>query len=347
MGQVVSKIVDAVESVPGVSHAVALVAKVIGEDDVAKEYWDKGNQAASAMLNSIPVVGHVKGAIHYLCDDPEGAQEALLAATRTTVVLVAGAGAFLAAGACGFLAPGAYGCLVAGPIGAFVGGAAAGAAWDAAAFYFTYEETKHGVVKILYTLENDPTNVLAFFEGALEIAADGMTGYTGGKLAERIVKSSEISTKYNYREIRREIVPDDQKLTKTLQDGSVKTIKGTEVYAEAKDLNTGKVYGGSNKNVRSAINDPIPITGNEFLTENKYKPSTCAEPQALDKLYKENPNVDFSQVRVNTIEVKTGGDVYPKPRCVKCQEYDIGTVNTDGKMVNIEKLEKKIREEGC
>jgi hypothetical protein len=314
-----SKIVETVASLPVVSHGVAVVAKIIGKDEMAKEYWDKGNEAASAMLNSMPVVGHVKGAIHYLCGDSEGAEKAFLAATRTTVVL--------ATGACG--------SLVAGSVAAIVGGILAGALWNVTAYYQTNGKSKNGIVKIYYTLKNSPTNVLAYIEGVLEMASDAMSGYTGGKLAERYIRSSEISTKYNYRKIRRKIVSDEQKLTKTLKDGSVKTIKGTEVYAEAKDLKTGKVYGGSNKNVRSAINDPIPRTGNEFLMENEYPPSTCAEPQALNKLYMENQNVDFSQVRVNTIEVKTGGDVYPKPRCGNCQEYDIGTVNTDSEMVTI------------
>jgi hypothetical protein len=232
-------IIKAITSVPEVPEAIGVIGKIIGKDLMAKEYWDLGNLAMSAMLNSSQVVGHVKGPIHKLCGDSKSAKEEILAATRKTVVLVTGAGGFL----------------VAGPVGAFVGGIVAGTAWDVVAYDLTDVETKNGLAKIFFELTNDPNNVLSH---ALELSADGMTGYAGS-----------------------------------------------------------------------------PRTGNESLLDNQQPPSTCAEPQTLNKLYMANPDVDFSQVRVNTIEVRNGGVVYLNSRFTNCQQYDLGTVNTDSGMVTI------------
>jgi hypothetical protein len=299
---------EMMETTPILSHGMALIAKIDGNDAVAKKFWDSGNSATSSMINAIPVVGHAKGVVHNICGDHEGAKDAYLAATRTSTVLGAGAGGFL----------------LAGPVGAVGAGLNAGVAWDAGTLIATNGKKANGVYKIVETIDKDPTDFWGYVDGSLGMINDGMTGYSGGKMAERVARASEIKTKENYREIRREKVADNQRLTK-----NGKPIKGTEVYAEAKDPTSGKVYGGSNKNVRAAINDPLPAGGGEYIKKNKYGGSTCAEPQALHKLMVDEPKVDVRQVRVNTIEVKQGGSVYPKARCVKCQTYKLGKVNTD------------------
>lgn len=62
------------------------------------------------VVNSVPIVGHIKGIVHYTCGDTERGDAAVWSATRTAVVLGAGvAGAF------------------AGPAGAVAAVAAAGA----------------------------------------------------------------------------------------------------------------------------------------------------------------------------------------------------------------------------
>ena len=298
--------------VPIVPHIVALGALIVGKNDMAKEYWDSGNQALSSMVNAVPVIGHVKGVIHHICGDREGAIEAYLAASRTTCVMIAGAGGFM----------------VAGPVGAACAGIAAGAAWDGVAYYATDGKTKRGIIKIVITAYEDPTDGWSLVKGGLEIIGDGMTGYAGGKIAERVVRASEIKTASRYLEKRREIVADNQKLTKTASDGTIKTINRPEVYAEAKDMTNGKLYSGSNKGVRSAMKDPTPPEGNKFLIDNKYKNSTCAEPQALNKFKLDNPTAEMSEVRMNTVEMKNG-NLYPKEACGGCQKYQVGTVNTD------------------
>ena len=63
------------------------------------------------MINTIPVV---KGVVHNLCGDDEGAKEAYLASTRTAAVMAAGAGGFV----------------LGGPLGAATVGLEAGAVWS-------------------------------------------------------------------------------------------------------------------------------------------------------------------------------------------------------------------------
>ena len=46
---------------PVVSQLVAGAALVAGDEEFAKETWDKGVGTVNNMLNSTPVVGHVKG----------------------------------------------------------------------------------------------------------------------------------------------------------------------------------------------------------------------------------------------------------------------------------------------
>lgn len=64
--------------------------------------------------DGIPVVGHIKGGIHYICNDKEGGTRAMKNATRTTFVMGAGVAGFVAGG----------------PVGAFAAGVGGGAAID-------------------------------------------------------------------------------------------------------------------------------------------------------------------------------------------------------------------------
>jgi len=68
---------------------------------------------ADDLVDNVPVVGHIKGAIHYACDDKEGGDKAMKSASRTTGVV---AGAVVGI-------PG-------GPVCMMAGGAAGGAAMD-------------------------------------------------------------------------------------------------------------------------------------------------------------------------------------------------------------------------
>ena len=47
-------------------------------------------------------------------------------------------------------------------------------------------------------------DVWCHVDGAVEILNDGLTGYSAGKVSEGVARASEIRTKKNYQEIRRE-----------------------------------------------------------------------------------------------------------------------------------------------
>jgi hypothetical protein len=81
---------------------------------VQQEYLAAAGRTINGLANGIPVVGHAKGAIHYMCGDKEGGNQAMNAATRSIVV---GGG-------------GIVGFCTAGPAGTALAGAAAGMGYD-------------------------------------------------------------------------------------------------------------------------------------------------------------------------------------------------------------------------
>ena len=68
----------------------------------------------SGVADGLPLVGHIKGGIHYAVGDKEGGEQAMKAASRTTGVIGGGVGGFF----------------VGGPVGAVAGGVSGGVAMD-------------------------------------------------------------------------------------------------------------------------------------------------------------------------------------------------------------------------
>ena len=126
----------------------------------------------SPVVDPMPGVGHAKAVLHLIAGDEEGAKEAFLASTKTTAVMGAGAGGFLAFG----------------PAGACIAGGYAGTIWDMGTFIATDGKRANGLHKIVKTALGDPTNVLGYVQGAAGIAGDVLSGYSGGKFAERMTR---------------------------------------------------------------------------------------------------------------------------------------------------------------
>lgn len=99
---------------PVVSQVRSAVEATRGDLNAARQTQLEFVSLVSNMVNSVPVIGHIKGGIHYACGDKEGGDQAMKSSSRT--VGVAGAGV--------------AGFFVAGPVGAVVGGIAGGAAMD-------------------------------------------------------------------------------------------------------------------------------------------------------------------------------------------------------------------------
>mmetsp|Transcript_54363 Transcript_54363/g.102113 ORF Transcript_54363/g.102113 Transcript_54363/m.102113 type:complete len:411 (-) Transcript_54363:185-1417(-) len=161
--------------------------------------------------DSLPIVGHIKGGIHYACGDEEGGHKAMRASNRTV----------------GVMGGGAIGMLTGGPPGAVIGGIAGGAALDGT---ITVVES---AVKNEYTptgqvaawtkaLENkDPQSLI---EGLVEIAVtpvgDGLAGYAAGKMTMKIKEKLTGNPKRVYRVATEEAVDkmvEDQSLTRAPQ----------------------------------------------------------------------------------------------------------------------------------
>ncbi|CAF1001305.1 unnamed protein product [Adineta steineri] len=332
---------------PIVSHLTAGIAKVCGEDDLAKECWNGANSSLNAlpvvghakglghyvfgdvqggncamksatstsmdMIDGIPVAGHAKGVIHYAVGDKAGGDRAMISATRTATVMGAGAGGFL----------------VAGPAGAVAAGMGVGAEWDLVTAAVTDGKQLNGICKVI----DNPTKIDSYFEAGLKLGGDALTGYAGGKVAERVIKSSEISTADRLRTVRKEKgLPEN----KNVFSGK----KGKEIFSEVKDRSTGKTHFGVNASVRKTYND-LPPKPNHFIEQHSdikppldRDPAVCAEAQAYHKyvIDKSGSNPSTINTRINTVEVRSNGDIYNMPRCDNCMAYKhvVGKCNTDG-----------------
>ena len=68
---------------PVLSQGTSLVQLIAGDPDGALETQKAFGKTVSGVVNGIPVVGHVKGAIHYACGDNEGGHQAMKSSSRT------------------------------------------------------------------------------------------------------------------------------------------------------------------------------------------------------------------------------------------------------------------------
>lgn len=99
---------------PVVSQVKAGYEVYHGHSEDALETQWQFLENTSYLMNSVPIVGHVKGLIHFTWGDYEGSLDAMKLSTRASGVMLGGIG----------------GLAVAGPGGSIGGGLAAGAAMD-------------------------------------------------------------------------------------------------------------------------------------------------------------------------------------------------------------------------
>ena len=91
---------------PIISQGTSAVQAIAGDTDGARKTQEYFASNLSQLVDSVPLVGHIKGGIHYAVGDTEGGHNAMFAASRTTAVLGGG----IAGG------------LLGGPVGAVAGG---------------------------------------------------------------------------------------------------------------------------------------------------------------------------------------------------------------------------------
>ncbi|PAV85736.1 hypothetical protein WR25_14784 isoform B [Diploscapter pachys] len=127
----------------------------------------------SDFADGFPVVGHIKGAIHYIARDKDGGDKAMKSASRTTGVMAGGVGGFF----------------VGGPVGAVAGGIAGGLAMDEITTVVdsvVHKELRpSGYVAAIENVISNP-NAGDIFDTVLMPVFDGMAGYSAGQFAGKI-----------------------------------------------------------------------------------------------------------------------------------------------------------------
>ncbi|CAG5097937.1 Protein of unknown function [Cotesia congregata] len=145
----------------------------------------------SNVVDSIPVVGHVKGIVHYAVGDCEGGNKAMYQATRTSVVLGAGAAGSLA-----------------GPAGAVAAAMYAGAVTDTVAS-ITLEEPQ-GIVKGCKNIADDvkggknPMGSIA--STGFQVAMDGVGGLGMGGVSSATSQLSKKAVETGTKNIAKKVV---------------------------------------------------------------------------------------------------------------------------------------------
>jgi len=177
-------------------------------------------QTVYDVANNVPVVGHVKGAVHYVCGDKEGGDKAMKSASRTTGVVLGGVAG-----------------IAAGPAGMVAGGIAGGAAVDGITTGVESgikgEYTPSGQFEIwtrVAQAENPEELTEGIMDGITTTVTDGLTGYAAGKAIKKGSKTLSASKKKLPRKYGgkgssgSENVPLQQKLPR----GRFNTLGGTE-----------------------------------------------------------------------------------------------------------------------
>jgi hypothetical protein len=90
----------------------SLVEVTLGDAEAARETQRQFGSGVSDFADMIPVVGHVKGGIHYAVGDKENGDNSMKAASRSTGVVAGGVGGFFVGGPVGAVAGGVTGGLL-------------------------------------------------------------------------------------------------------------------------------------------------------------------------------------------------------------------------------------------
>ena len=155
---------------PVVSQMRSLVEVSMGDAEAALETQRQFGQGMSDLADAIPVVGHVKGGIHYAVGDTEGGDRAMKSSSRTV----------------GVMGGGVVGLVVGGPVGAIAGGVAGGAAVDTVTTIVDSnvhgEYRPSGMVGSIEQLTEAPEDVGPCFDTDGTVALDGVTGLAAGAM---------------------------------------------------------------------------------------------------------------------------------------------------------------------
>ncbi|KAF1763166.1 hypothetical protein GCK72_011432 [Caenorhabditis remanei] len=149
----------------GVSQLTAVAYAATGNVKKAEETFDRGMNTISSAVDGIPVVGHVKGAVHYAMGDGDKGDRSMLSASRTASVMVGGAAGFV----------------VGGPVGAVAGGMATGSSFDIGHTVIT--DKPQGYIGAVGEFVEKPS-AGALFDAVAAPVGDAMAGSQGANILQ-------------------------------------------------------------------------------------------------------------------------------------------------------------------
>lgn len=167
-----------VRTCPVISQGFSLVQFAVGDPEGARDTFTECVNTMDGVVNSTPVIGHVKGLLHYAAKDKERGDVAMKAASHTTAV---------AAG-------GVTGMIIGGPAGAVAGGISAGAAMDGAISVVDSklhdEERLYGLFETFKKIDSRAMSSGDAVDTVGGFLFDGMTGLKCGQAYQSLDKAT-------------------------------------------------------------------------------------------------------------------------------------------------------------
>ncbi|KAM9307388.1 uncharacterized protein KZ484_000717 [Pholidichthys leucotaenia] len=325
-----------VRKCPVVSQAVALGVLIAGDEDEAEKIFKEGLETIGDFVDGTPVVGHVKGAIHYACGDKTGGDRAMKSASRTTGAMAGGVGGFI----------------VAGPAGAVVGGIEGAAVMDVvttAVDSAVHNEARPaGYIAQIDGIVKNPKDPGQWFDLAATPVFDGLAGYGAGEVCSRLkpAKQTHVMNKKIGSAATKDVVKNADAVRMKVSNGELPSNQSV-THAMVRDLTTNEAHYGVNRRARpnnvrpvnlqeaplSELQRRVPQEGNP-RSANAHR--ACAEHQAYDSYYRSREGALPAESRCNTVrrlvDRDTGrGRIVAQERCNNCTSYDaaMGEVPTD------------------
>ncbi|KAK0050484.1 hypothetical protein Bpfe_020012, partial [Biomphalaria pfeifferi] len=331
-----------------------VVHKARGQKDRVEEIQKSLGNAFEVVVNGTPVVGHVKGIVHYAMGDTEKGNICMESATRCTAVLgvgmaTGGIGAGLLVGAGAGITTGAAYDLVATGVDNAVNG-------DKAHLHGAMVLTKRNI-----TLEE-------LVDGALGMAGDGLAGAGGNQIGKNI-RACRTGQQALYNEFKNsqqllesgvkvrhatKVTMDAAELSKQAQANLSRPTKYATSLVEDSatgergvghsgkyrkqyriDHHVGGEYASKAKAAKATGYDQpshLQATYEDVKQVHQHRPqAACAEHSAFDQLKKRAPNYSPENVKTATVYNKSDGGFHTLQRCENCQAYGdaMGKVVTD------------------
>ncbi len=159
------------------SQITSAVQAICGDEKGAQETQLEFLRALGGVVDSVPIVGHLKGAIHYAQGDKFGGDNAMKSSSRSIGVIGGGVGGFF----------------LLGPVGAFLGGVTSGVTIDA--ITTIVDSTVHdefrpnGNIALMHEIRNGKANSAGHvFDLTFGMVLDGIAGNTAGRIANQIAE---------------------------------------------------------------------------------------------------------------------------------------------------------------